>query len=119
MIMTHGSIANIVPENETALSFESGESWSEVLKQPDARVEQALHPLPSVAIACGAGPQDRLASSLVVDLKGLTLRERALLPRSLLGRNHKKIRPLLSMSVPSRGQHRGIRAARECRHLSA
>jgi hypothetical protein len=29
MIMTHGRIANVVPEIVSALVFESGESWSE------------------------------------------------------------------------------------------
>jgi hypothetical protein len=34
MIMTHGSIANVVPEIGTALSFESGKSWSQILHSP-------------------------------------------------------------------------------------
>jgi hypothetical protein len=29
MIMTHGRIANVMPEIVSALVFESGESWSE------------------------------------------------------------------------------------------
>jgi hypothetical protein len=43
MIMTHGSIANIVPDSGTPLNFESGESWSEVAKQPPYQVDQVLH----------------------------------------------------------------------------
>jgi hypothetical protein len=33
MIMTHGGIANVVPEITSALDFESGKSWSEPLNK--------------------------------------------------------------------------------------
>jgi hypothetical protein len=49
LIMTHGSIADVVPENGTPLNFENGESWSEVAKQPLDRVDQLLHSLTLVA----------------------------------------------------------------------
>lgn len=42
MIMTHGSIDNVVSGNGTALNFESGESWSEVLLGPHSKVDRVL-----------------------------------------------------------------------------
>jgi len=33
MIMTHGRIANVVPEIGSALDFESGKSWSKTLNK--------------------------------------------------------------------------------------
>jgi hypothetical protein len=72
--MTHGSIANVVSENGTALSFESGESWSEVLKQPYERLDRDLHPLHSVAIAARS-LGNLLTCETVVSFERLTLRE--------------------------------------------
>jgi hypothetical protein len=42
MIMTHGRIANVVPGIGPALSFESGESWSEEIHQPQTKNGPAL-----------------------------------------------------------------------------
>jgi hypothetical protein len=48
MIMTHGSIANVVPEKGTELGLESGKSWSEVLRLPRAEFGPGLAFLPPI-----------------------------------------------------------------------
>jgi hypothetical protein len=42
MIMTHGSIADVVSEKGTELGLESGKSWSEVLRLPRAEYGPGL-----------------------------------------------------------------------------
>jgi hypothetical protein len=79
MIMTHGGIANVVPEIGTALSFESGKSWSEVVDRPQTRVDQVLPSSNKSSAPSSGQPSNRCLDPLylnpVVNLDPLTLRE--------------------------------------------